>query len=88
MESAIIPTSQIKKTRSVVVEMRVLVLFLVCLICLVCLGGVSSAVTVNQNESIQDAINTLSNGGIIELTAGTWNITYPIRINKSNVILA
>ncbi|RLI19416.1 hypothetical protein DRO49_00530, partial [Candidatus Bathyarchaeota archaeon] len=48
----------------------------------------SNLITVAPGESIQDAINSLpAEGGIVELTNGTFVITSTILINKSNVIL-
>ena len=48
----------------------------------------SNLITVAPGESIQDAMNSLpAEGGIVELTSGTFVITSTILINKSNVIL-
>ena len=42
-------------------------------------------VTVNPGESIQNAIDSLTNGGIVELKAGDWDISTPIRIRANNI---
>ena len=46
----------------------------------------SPTVTVNVGDSIQDAINSLSNGGTVKLAAGTHNVTASTNL-KSNIVI-
>ena len=47
----------------------------------------SDLITVNPSGSIQDAIDSVCpEGGVVELTVGTWTIDSTILINKSNVV--
>ena len=46
----------------------------------------SALITVSPEESIQDAIDSLPpEGGVVELTEGTWNITSLLRIQKYTI---
>ena len=73
MGSGITPISQLKMTRSVVVEMRFLVLFLVCLICF---SGVSSA----SNAEITAFSNNYTNDSDIMFNCTQSTIQFNISV--------